>query len=233
MRSLVGLAFNEGILLSHQDPHLIAEIPVQSKINPLHLPWLCPNHPPRCQHYTTIPPNSVIIITYAPVSPYPHEKKKRAKNMTNTRQTDNEHPRWYLIWKDKIRHRPNHNDQSETMCPLEMTSPGTRTWTHRKNSTHGRPSTSPRSTDQHRAMRRTPRWTMTLHTQKETKAYPRPNTHTHDTQDKYLHTLHTISLQSFTSLTLTEELLDRHRYWPGYLTAGKYPHLFHSSIMAV
>ena len=37
--------------------------------------------------------------------------------------------------------------------------------------------------DQHRAMRQTPRQTMTLHTQKETKVYPRLNVHTHDTQD--------------------------------------------------
>ena len=29
-------------------------------------------------------------------------KEKRAKNATNTRQTDNKHHRQYLIWKDKI-----------------------------------------------------------------------------------------------------------------------------------
>ena len=40
------------------DSHLIAEIPIWSKINPLLLPWLCSDHPLRFQHYTTIPPNS-------------------------------------------------------------------------------------------------------------------------------------------------------------------------------
>ena len=66
---------------------------------------------------------AVIIITYAPTLPYPH-KRKRTNNTTNTRQTDHEHPRRHLIWKDKIRHRSDHNDWSETMRPLEMTSPG-------------------------------------------------------------------------------------------------------------
>ena len=54
---LYHLVFRE-YMLSCQDPHLIAEIPTQSKIDPLLLPWLCSNHPPRFQHYATIPPNS-------------------------------------------------------------------------------------------------------------------------------------------------------------------------------
>ena len=37
------------------------------------------------------------------------KEKKNQKNMTmNTRQTDNNHPRRYLIWKDKIRYRSKH-----------------------------------------------------------------------------------------------------------------------------
>ena len=32
--------------------------PVWSKIDPLLFPWLHSDHPPRFQHYTTIPPNS-------------------------------------------------------------------------------------------------------------------------------------------------------------------------------
>ena len=44
--------------LSCQDPHLIAEILVQSKVDPLPLPQLCSDHPLRFQHYATIPPNS-------------------------------------------------------------------------------------------------------------------------------------------------------------------------------
>ena len=86
---------------------------------------------------------------------------------------------------------------------------------------------------QNNEMNPTTRQTMTLHTQKEMKAYARPSMHTHDTQDKYLHIFHTISSQSFTSLTPTEDLQDGHRYQPGYLIAGKYPHLSHLSTMAV
>ena len=51
-----------------------------------------------------------------------------------------------------------------------------------------------------------------------------PNVHTHDTQDKYLQAHHNVS---WWSLTWTESLPDRCRYRPGYLTAGKYPHLPH------
>ena len=32
-------------------------------------------------------------------------KEKELKTQQNTRQTDNNHTRWHLIWKDKIRHR--------------------------------------------------------------------------------------------------------------------------------
>ena len=38
----------------------------------------------------------------------PTWKEKELKIWQNTRQTDNDHTRWYLIWKDKIRHRSKH-----------------------------------------------------------------------------------------------------------------------------
>ena len=47
-------------LLSYQDPHPIAKIPIQSKIDPLPLPWLHSDDPLKFWHYATIPPNSNI-----------------------------------------------------------------------------------------------------------------------------------------------------------------------------
>ena len=49
---------NHPWLLSCWDPHPIAEIPVQSKIDPLQLPRLCSDHPLKFWHYATIPLNS-------------------------------------------------------------------------------------------------------------------------------------------------------------------------------
>ena len=112
-------------------------------------------------------------------------KEKELKIQQNTRQTDNNHTRWHLIWKDKIRHRSKHTSimmTNQRLCAH-------RRWHHQapehehtqKNSTHGRPSTSYRSTDQHRTTRWTPRWTTTLHTQKEMKACPKNWMHIHMT----------------------------------------------------
>ena len=50
------------------------------------------------------------------------------------------------------------------------------------------------------------------------------NAHTHDTQDKYLRTHHNVSSRSSARI---ESSPDGHSYRPGYLTAGKYPHLPH------
>ena len=166
-----------------------------------------------------------------------HIKKKRTKNTTmNTRQTDNDHPRQYLIRKDKI--NPNTH---RSRWPMRDRAPtGDDITRHQNTNTqkeqHARKTehlTQEHGPTQINEMNHTTRRTMTLHIQKETKAYPRPNVHTHDTQDKYLPIFHTVSSQLFTSLTLTEDLLDSHRYQPGYLTTGKYPHLSHLSIMAV
>ena len=105
-------------------------------------------------------------------SPYPH-KRRRTKNTADTRQTDHEHQRWHLIWRDKIRYRSNHNDWSRTTHPPEMTSPDARTQTHRENDTHRKPSIPCKSTDQHGTEKWTLRQTMTLHIQKKTKTHPR------------------------------------------------------------
>ena len=54
--SLMGLAFNEGILLSSQDPCPIAKLPS----NPRSIPYcsfqLCSNHPPRLWYYANQTP---------------------------------------------------------------------------------------------------------------------------------------------------------------------------------
>ena len=79
---------------------------------------------------------------------------------TNTRQTDNNHPRWYLIWKDKIQIQIwtciDHDDQLETAHPLEMTSPGTRTQTHKKEQHTWKTKHLTQSTDRYRTTRQTP-----------------------------------------------------------------------------
>ena len=166
--------------------------------------WLCISSHPS---YHVV---SVMITIYALTSLYPY-KKKRTKNTTmNTRQTDNDHPRRYLIWKDKIRYRPKH-------ASIMMTDQRPRAhwrWHHRAPDKHTKEQhawktehlTQEHGPTQNNETNSTTRRTTTLHTQKETKAYPRPSTHTHDTQDKYLHIFHTVSSQSFTSLTPTEDL---------------------------
>ena len=180
----------------------------------------------------------VMITIYAVASLYPYKKKRTKNTRTNTRQTDNDHPRRYLIWKDKIRYRPKH--ASITMT--DQRPRAHRRWHHQApehehtKEQHARKTehlTQEHGPTQNNETNPTTRRTMTLHTQKETKVYPRPSTHTHDTQDKYLHIFHTVSSQSFTSLIPTEDLQDGHGYRPGYLTADKYPHLFHLSTMAV
>ena len=106
------------------------------------------------------------------ILPYPH-KRRRTKNTADTRQTDHKHQRWHLIWKDKIKYRSDHNDQSGTTHPLEVTSPDARTRTHRENDTCRRPSIPRWSTDQHGTEKWTLRWTTTLHIQKKTKTHLR------------------------------------------------------------
>ena len=63
-------------------------------------------------HFTFIPyfisfhcyNNHICIYFTLPI----WKEKELKKHDKNTRQTDNDHTRWHLIWKDKIRHRSKH-----------------------------------------------------------------------------------------------------------------------------
>ena len=140
-------------------------------------------------------------------------KRKRTKNMTmNIRQQTMNTPDDILSEKIKIRYRSKH-----TSIPMTNQRPCTCWRWHHQVPEHDHVKKewyiqkTEHLTQEHQLTQSDEtypitRQTMTLHTQKGTKAHSKLSAHTYDTQDKYLHAFHTVSSQSFTSLTLTEDL---------------------------
>ena len=174
------------------------------------------------------------ICTYFTLSTW---KEKELKIWQNTRQTDNNHPRQYLIWKDKIRHRSKH-----TLITMTDQRPHTHWRWHHQAPEHEHTKRTVRMED----------WAPHTEAQTNTEQQDEPQDklwpciprkrQRHVPNQMCIHMTHRTSTSMhftsfhcnyFTSLTSTEDLLDGHRYWPGYLTAGKYPHLFHFPTMAV